>query len=93
MAQVKPQSIKSVSATKGATKRELYASVCYFYPQYTLKQVQNLPARDITLLLKAAERQQAKHFHNLTQIVASPHSKKGTSVGKLLDYYKGLVEK
>lgn len=69
-------------------KREVYAEVAYYYPQYTLKEVSELPARDITLLLKTARRLKAAEMFNLVQIVASPHTKKGQGVKKLSDYFK-----
>lgn len=69
-------------------KREVYAEVAYYYPQYTLQEVASLPARDITLLLKTARRLRAMEMFNLIQIVASPHTKKGQGVKKLSDYFK-----
>lgn len=79
-------------SASGGKKRELYAEVCYFYPQYTLKEVAQLPARDVKLLLKVARRQEALRNFNLVQIVASPHTKKGMGVKKLSDYFKKEFE-
>jgi hypothetical protein len=70
------------------SKREIYAEVCYYYPQYTLKDAQLLPARDIALLLVTAHRVEARNNYNLTQIAAAPHTKKGEGVKKLLDHFK-----
>lgn len=80
------------SKTKVQEKREIYAEVCYYYPQYTLEEVAHLPARDISLLLKIAHRQEARKMFNLVQIAASPHTKKGQGVKKLSDYYKKEFE-
>lgn len=77
--------------TKGLTKRETYAMVCYYYPAYTLKQVSRMPARDITLLIKTARKLEATRLYNLTQIVMAPHTKKGSAVKKLLDHFKKMA--
>lgn len=82
---------KRLSAVKGRnqTKRELYATVCYYYAQYTLKDAQALPARDLNLLISTAQKIEAMRMHNLTQIAAAPHTKDGKGVKKLLDHFKG----
>lgn len=74
-------------------KREIYAEVCYYYPQYKLDEVAKLPARDITLLLKVAHRMKAMEYYNLVQVVASPHTKKGQGVKKLSDHFKKEFDK
>lgn len=85
---------KPVASAKTQTsKRELYAEVCYFYPQYTLEQVSKLPARDINLLLKVAKKQEAVKMFNLTQIVAAPHTKKGKGVDTLTKHFKEIINK
>jgi len=86
MAEVRPQRVPS-SANK-TSKRELYATVCYYYPRYTLQQAKALPARDLVLLLKVARKQQGAYLYNLTQIAQAPHSKKQANVKKLLDQFK-----
>lgn len=80
----------SVQLKKDSTKRELYATVCYYYPQYTLKQAQGLSARNIHLLLEVAKKLEAIRMYSLTQIVAAPHTKKGSGVKKLLDHFRKL---
>lgn len=91
MAKIQPIKVQSVD--KKLTKRELYATVCYFYPQYTLQQAAQLPARDLVLLLKVAQKQQASYLYNLTLISQAPHSKKQANVRKLLDHFKKVVNK
>lgn len=81
------------SQTKGQSKREIYAEVCYFYPQYTLEEVAQLPARDIQLLLKVARKQEATKMYNLLQVVSAPHTKKGQGVKTLSKYFKGIIDK
>lgn len=55
---------KSVSAQSLSTEetkkhglRERYAQVAYYYPQYTLHQVEDMASRDIDLLLRTAAEQ------------------------------------
>lgn len=74
--------------TKQPSKRELYARVCYHYPQYTLKEVADLTQRDIALLLKVANQVEGQRMLNLTQIVAAPQTKNGSGVKKLTEYFK-----
>lgn len=89
MARVRVQ--KAPSQAVRIKKREMYALVCYFFPQYTLEDVQNLPFRDIRLLIKTAQQQEAARNYNLTQIVAAPHTKKGQGVKKLSEYFKKMA--
>lgn len=91
MARVKVQ--KVAPSSKGVSKRELYATICYYFPAYKLTDVQDLPARDVKLLLDTVQKLQASQNYNLTQIVAAPHSKKGANVKKLLEHFEGLVGK
>lgn len=90
MAKIRVQRVDS--STPSISKRELYARVCYYYPQYNLQQARNLPARDLQLLLQVANKIEAQHYFNMTQIVASPHTKKGSGVKKLADKFKQLAK-
>jgi hypothetical protein len=74
------------------SNRELFATICYYFPQYTLVNVRQLPFRDVMLLLKTAHKMEAVKYKNLTQIAASPHSKKGEGVKKLMDHYSGIIK-
>ena len=81
--------VKPVSVVpKRESLRELYALVCWYYPQYTLKDVQNLPGRDVQLLLKTASKMEARQYLALTQIAAAPHTKKGQGVKNLITEFK-----
>jgi hypothetical protein len=73
--------------------REIYATVAYHYPQYTLQDVANMPYRDVKLLLKIAERIQADKYLTLTQIAASPHTEKGKGVKNLVEHFKRIIER
>lgn len=83
-------SVASVPQKK-RSKRELYAQVCYHFPQYTLKQVSDMPARDISLLIKVASKIEGLRMLNLTQIAAAPHSKNGSGVKKLTEHFKRVI--
>ena len=83
---VKAQPIPSGGGGK-LKNRELWATICYYYPQYTLQEASKLTVRDIKLLLKTAEKIEANKMYNLTQIAAAPHTKKGLGVKELTEYF------
>lgn len=89
MAVIRPQRV--TSKAKGASKREIYATVAYYFQQYTLTEVQAMPYRDVKLLLKTAQRQQASYFYNMTLIAQAPHTKKQANVKKLTEHFKKLA--
>lgn len=91
MAEVKVAKVVS-DAKSNSSKRELYAMVAFYYPQYTLKEASLLPARDLYLLLKIANKMEAIRNLNMTQIIASPHSKKGASVNKLIQHFNKIIK-
>ena len=80
------------SSEDTTSDREIWATVAYYYPQYTLKEASKLPARDIKLLIKTAKKLEAQKMFNLTQIAAAPHTKKGEGVKKLSEHFKRLVK-
>lgn len=88
MAEIEVQKVES----KKSSKRELYARVCYFYQQYTLKDVESMPNRDVILLLRVANQVEAVRMLNLTQISAAPHTKKGAGVKKLTSHFKKVAK-
>lgn len=92
--------VQSISAAKLnvtnsalGENRRLYAIVAYHFPQYTLKQVEKLPYRDVYLLLNTAQRIEAERMHNLTLIASAPHSDKGKGVKALIKHFKELINK
>lgn len=89
---VKVQPIPSRSVEQ-INKRELWATICYYYPQYTLKEASELSIRDIKLLLRVAEKKEAEARYDYTQIVAAPHTKKGAGVKQLTDYYRDRMKR
>lgn len=72
---------------KKVNARRLLAELCYHYPQYSLAAARRLPAKDVMLLLKTAKQLKAAEYHNLTQIAAAPHTKKGAGVKRLSSKY------
>lgn len=72
--------------------RDLWATVCYYYPQYTLQEASKLSVRDINLLLRIATNIEAQKMYDLTQIAAAPHTKKGSGVKKLTDYFRKKIK-
>lgn len=89
---VKAKPVPKIRGNK-QTNRRLWAEVCYYYPQYTLKEASQLSARDIRLLLKTASRLEATRFYNLTQIASAPHSEKGKGVKELIDHFQREMRK
>lgn len=77
--------------TKKVSKRNLYALICYHYPQYKLSEIETMPYRDIKLLLNTAVKIKAEDYYNLVQIAASPHSEKGKGVKRLSEHYRKLA--
>lgn len=70
----------------------LLVRFCYTFPQYTFAQAQRMPYRRIEQMLTVARKEEARKFSELMQIVAAPHSKKGSGIKKMLEYYKGIME-
>lgn len=90
MADVRVQRAEQESSK--ISKRELYALVCYYYPKYSLKDAQDLPARDLNLLLKTAKKQHALKMKDLIMAIASPHAKDKNSVKNLLSHFDKQIK-
>lgn len=71
---------------------DLLARFCYSFPQYTFAQAQRLPYRRVVQMLKVARKEEARKMYELMQVVAAPHSRKGSGIKKVLEYYKGIME-
>lgn len=91
MAKIAIQTVPKRKFTK-RTAVELLASLCYYYPQYTLAAARRLPHKHVILLIKTAQKMEATKYYNLTQIAAAPQTKKGEGVKKLLESYQKQVE-
>lgn len=92
MVKVKVAKLEDADVGRKGKKRELYAMVAYYYPQYTFVEASKLKARDLLLLIKTAQKMKAVEYLNLTQIVAAPHSSKGAAVKKCIERYKDLAK-
>lgn len=66
----------------------LFAELCYHYPQYRMIDRRRLPHKHVLLLLKTARKIEAQRMYNLTNIVAAPHTKKGSGVKQLLSHFR-----
>ena len=89
---VKAKSVRAAITSK-TSKRETWARICFYYPQYTLETASKLSARDIKLLLKIATQIEAERYYNFTQIAAAPHSEKGKGVKELTRHYSDVMKK
>jgi hypothetical protein len=74
-----------------AKPMRLLATLCFFYPQYTLASARKLPYKHVVLLIQEAQRQQAADYYNMVQIVSAPHTEKAAGVKKLSDHFKKLA--
>jgi len=93
---VKPKVIKVAKVsgnrnTRHDTLRTL-ATLCYYYPAYTLQMARQIPHIHVLIMISQARRLEAKKNFDLTQIVAAPHTKKGGGVKKLADNFKGITK-
>lgn len=90
-------SVQSVRAAKSSggqgENRKLYATVAFYYQQYTMEDVEAMSYRDVVLLLQTAQRIEAERMYNLTLIASAPQSDKGKGVKTLMKHFKELIEK
>lgn len=77
---------------KPFSSEDILSLFCYKFPQYTYLEAQKLPFTRILKMLKAAKKEDARFMHELTEIVAAPHTKKGEGVKKMLEYYKEVIK-
>lgn len=78
-----PKQSKNISDDNGY----LYdaATLAYYYPQYTLKEIYEvLPAYQIRALIKVARSEQAQEFLLLNAIIHGPNQKNKTNYKKLI---------
>lgn len=80
--------IRENTKTKRNINRETWATLCYYYPQYTLQSASQLSVRDIKLLIKIAEQKEAERMFYFTQIAAAPHTEKGKGVKTLQEHFR-----
>lgn len=84
---------KSVRPAKvEINNREQWATICYYYPQYTLEEASKLTLRDIRLLLKIAEKLRAKEHLELLKISTAPHTEKGKGIKQAQEEFERIAQ-
>lgn len=68
----------------------ILARVCMYY-SYTLAQARRLPYKDVKILSKQIDREQARQNYEALQIATAPHTKRGSAVKTLAKYYKKVM--
>ncbi len=87
------QSVSQFDKKKVLSNREKWATISYYYPQYTLQEASQLSWRDINLLLKTANRIQAEQNLLLLNMISAPHTEKGKGYTELAQALKKITEK
>ena len=68
------------------------ARFCFLYQSYTYEQARQLPAPQVMMMLRIAEKENARRMYQLMQIISAPQTRKGAGVKKMLDYFKDIIE-
>lgn len=89
---IKVAKVSSEPLSESDEKIRINATLCYYYPAYTLKMASMLPHKHKTIMLNQARRLKAKDMHDLTQIAAAPHSTKGKGVKKLIKHFEKVIK-
>lgn len=88
MATIKVQSIP----VPEIDPEELLIQFIYKYPQYTLEEARRMPYKQVMKMLRVARKIEAAKMLDLTQIIASPHTKNGDGVLKMVKYYHDILD-
>jgi hypothetical protein len=86
------QARSEASSTVMGEDRRLFATVAFYFPQYRLQDVEEMPYRDVLLLIKTAYRIEAEKMYNLTMIASAPQSKNGKGVKTLMKHFKDIID-
>lgn len=70
---------------------DILATFCYYFPQYTFYLARQLPYKRIKKMLNVVRKEKARDMYILTQVVASPNTKDGSGVKKMLEYLEGII--
>lgn len=89
---IKVAKVSSKLLSESEEKIRINATLCYYYPSYTLRMASMLPHKHKVIMLNQARRLKAKDMHDLTQIAAAPHSNKGKGVKKLVKHFEKGVK-
>jgi uncharacterized membrane protein YheB (UPF0754 family) len=74
-----------------ASAEETLAKFCYYFQQYTYEQARKLPYKRVVQMLNAASKERASFFHEMVEITAAPHTKRGAGVNKLRKHYDRII--
>lgn len=77
---------------KTESAKSILARFCFYFPAYKYEEARKLPAPTVMMMLRVAEKENARKMYQLMQIVSAPQTKKGTGVKKMLDYFKDIIE-
>ncbi len=83
---------KKKAVSSEMEERESLAYIAYYYPQYTLWELENVvAARDLPVLIKVAQREEAKKMLLLNNIIHGPNAKSQSNYKKVLESLKKLL--
>lgn len=77
---------------KSIHAEEIIARFCYYFPQYTFAQARFMPYKRIKQMLDVVRKEQAQQYAVLTNIIASPHTKRGEGIKKMIKYFNDIIE-
>lgn len=90
---VKLQNQPRNKPTEDTQLLEEVATVCYYYPQYTLEDVyERLPAYKVRALIKVARREQANQLLLLNGIIHGPNAKRKEQYKKLIKHLQNQAK-
>lgn len=70
---------------------EAYFVLCYYYPQYTLKDAAKMRFDHVLRHIDTARKEKAAEYLELLNISTAPHTKKGSGVKKLQSHYQRVL--
>ena len=88
MTLIKAKKIPKTEITSG----DILSQLCYYFPQYNYQQARKLPYKRVLLLLKAAEKENAKRMIDLLRITLAPHVKRKSFVSNLFNEFRDRMK-
>lgn len=89
---IKVAKVPEKKSSSNSTTLRVLATLCYYYPAYTLREARKLPYKHVVLMISQARRLQALEMYNLTQIAVAPHTKKFVGVKKLTKEFEKVAK-
>lgn len=71
---------------------EILMQFCFYFPKYSFKEAKQLPYKRVILLLKIAQKENAKKMLELLNIVTAPHTKNGSGIKTITSYYQNILD-